>query len=247
MRVVSKDKTIRSILKNTKQSAFSKYKYMVVGDKSLFHFMIYELFLLFIAPLPGGFGILLRQKLYPLIFKSVGKNVIIAKNCEFRYPLNITIGNNIVIDDNVLIDARGAHAEGVVLEDGVIVNKNTTIKAKKGNIIIRSKTTIGANSSLISWDGLEIGEGCFIAPACYFSPSQFDVNDVSSPFLEKDAFCRGPIVIEDNVWVATRVTILDSVRIGRDSIISAGSIVSKNVPVRSVVQGNPGKVIFTRR
>ena len=54
---------------------------------------------------------------------------------------------------------------------------------------------------------------------------------------------KGPIVIEDDVWIGCHVIILRGVRIGRASIVAAGAVVTKDVPPNSVVGGNPAKVI----
>jgi len=56
---------------------------------------------------------------------------------------------------------------------------------------------------------------------------------------------KAPIVIEDDVWIASNVTILSGVSIGKKSIIAAGSIITKNIPENSLVMGTPGKVVKT--
>jgi acetyltransferase-like isoleucine patch superfamily enzyme len=55
-----------------------------------------------------------------------------------------------------------------------------------------------------------------------------------------------PVIIEDDVWVGTNVTILKGVRIGRGSIIAAGAVVNKNVAPYSIVGGVPAKLIRMR-
>lgn len=52
-----------------------------------------------------------------------------------------------------------------------------------------------------------------------------------------------PIVIEDNVWVGGSATILGGVTIGKNAIVGAGAVVTKDVPANSIVAGNPAKVI----
>lgn len=54
-----------------------------------------------------------------------------------------------------------------------------------------------------------------------------------------------PIIIEDNVWISARATILKGVRIGRGAVIGACAVVTKDVPPFSVVVGNPGRVVRT--
>jgi maltose O-acetyltransferase len=52
-----------------------------------------------------------------------------------------------------------------------------------------------------------------------------------------------PIVIEDNVWIGGGAILLPGVRIGRNAVVGAGAVVSRNVPASMVVAGNPARVI----
>ena len=54
---------------------------------------------------------------------------------------------------------------------------------------------------------------------------------------------QAEVVIEDNVWIGERSTILKGVTIGRGSIVGCASVVTKSVPPYSVVAGNPAKVV----
>jgi acetyltransferase-like isoleucine patch superfamily enzyme len=55
------------------------------------------------------------------------------------------------------------------------------------------------------------------------------------------------VTIEDYVWIATRVTVLPGVRIGRGAVIATGSVVTKDVPPMAVVGGCPARQICVRR
>lgn len=52
-----------------------------------------------------------------------------------------------------------------------------------------------------------------------------------------------PVVIEDNCWIGAGVTICPGVRIGKNSVIGAGSVVTKDIPENSVAVGNPCRVL----
>lgn len=62
----------------------------------------------------------------------------------------------------------------------------------------------------------------------------------------KDSFSKGPIVIEDEVWIGFGVTITSGVRIGKGAIIATRSVVVKDVPPYSIYGGNPAKLIKYR-
>lgn len=56
---------------------------------------------------------------------------------------------------------------------------------------------------------------------------------------------KGPVIIEDNVWIGDKATILANVTIGKGAVVAANSVVTKDVPAYSVVAGIPAKVIKT--
>ena len=247
MKAFSRQNSIRSIAAESKQGSFQKYKSIIVGNTSNLSFILYEILTFCFGSLPGALGIFLRRFVYPTFLGSCGKNPIFGTNCIIRHPSKVFLGDNVIIDDHCLIDARGALVNGVEFGDDVIINRNVCIKTKSGDIQIGNNVTIGANSWFVSWDGIKIGDGTAIAPGCYISAGKYDINTIGQPLSKLQTICSGPIVIKQNVWIATRVTILDGVNIGADVIVSSGSIVTKNVPSKTIVSGNPAKVIFRRR
>jgi maltose O-acetyltransferase len=52
-----------------------------------------------------------------------------------------------------------------------------------------------------------------------------------------------PVVIEDNVWIGGSAILLPGVRVGRNAVVGAGAVVSRDVPANTVVAGNPARVI----
>ena len=237
----------RHILADKEKSAYRKYRDLTVGDTSFLRLLLQEVFALFLVPLPGAVGILLRRIFYKRYFKHCGKDLIVGRSCVFRHPTKIRIGDNVTIDDLSLIDARGTDAQGIVLEDGVMINRNTCIQSKGGDISIGKFVTVGAGSSLVSWSGIRIDEGSVLAGGCYLSAGKFDYGELGTSILEQEPISSGPITIGKNSWIATRVTVLDGVRIGENAIIAAGAVVAGNIPPCAIASGNPAKVVFLRR
>ena len=60
---------------------------------------------------------------------------------------------------------------------------------------------------------------------------------------ERPIVSKGPIVIEDNVWIGDKATILACVHIGKGAIIAANAVVTKDVPAYGVAAGNPARII----
>lgn len=74
-------------------------------------------------------------------------------------------------------------------------------------------------------------------------PFEFMLNN---NIPEVDAFSKGDIIIEDDVWIANKSIILSGVTIGRGAIVGAGSVITKNIPPYAIVAGNPAKIIKYR-
>jgi serine acetyltransferase len=58
--------------------------------------------------------------------------------------------------------------------------------------------------------------------------------------------CKGDIVIENDVWIGAKSTIMSGVKISNGAVVGAGSLVSKDVPPYAIVVGNPAKIIKYR-
>jgi acetyltransferase-like isoleucine patch superfamily enzyme len=67
------------------------------------------------------------------------------------------------------------------------------------------------------------------------------------PSSESHGTSGAPVTIEDHVWIASRVTILPGVTLGRGSIVTAGAVVTRDVPVVAIVGGVPARVIGERK
>ena len=98
--------------------------------------------------------------------------------------------------------------------------------------------TIIANTTAVS-----IGKNCRIGFGCVFFDSDFHGIHPADRDLSGDILPDAPIVIGDNVFCGSNVTVLKGVSIGDGSIIGAGSVVSKDVPPMSIAAGNPCKII----
>lgn len=72
-----------------------------------------------------------------------------------------------------------------------------------------------------------------------------DYSDIETPVMKRELSTKGPIIIEDNVWLCEGVVVLGGVSIGKNSIIAANAVVTKDIPEYSIAAGIPAKVIKT--
>lgn len=95
-------------------------------------------------------------------------------------------------------------------------------------------------------DKIQIGNNVLIGSNVLITDHSHGYNnscDIDIAPAQRDLYSKGPVIIEDNVWIGENVCILPNVIIGHNSIVGANSVVTKNVAPYSVVAGNPAKVI----
>jgi acetyltransferase-like isoleucine patch superfamily enzyme len=133
------------------------------------------------------------------------------------------------------IDDRGGRIEvgGCAFYPGV------RIECWKGaSVRIGDGTFLNRNTEIVSLGSVTVGRDCKIA-------RDVIIMDSDQHELPGGGLVVAPVVIEDRVWIGARAMVLKGVRIGHDSVIGAGAIVTKNVPPFSVAVGQPARVIRT--
>lgn len=108
------------------------------------------------------------------------------------------------------------------------------------NLVVGDMVCIGPHVELYNKDKVQIGSGVVVSQGAYLCTAS---HDISSPVM---ALIMAPIVIEDNVWVAAKASILPGVTISEGVIVGACAVVTKEVPAWSVVAGNPAQVVKKR-
>ena len=104
-----------------KESNLDKYRRMVIGDQGWLKMIYFEFVILFFSLIPGALGLICRKLLYRPLFKQVGKSVIFGRNLTLRHPHKIMIGDNVIIDDECLLDAKGESNSGISIGDYVSI------------------------------------------------------------------------------------------------------------------------------
>ena len=105
------------------------------------------------------------------------------------------------------------------------------------------------NCTILDCARVEIGDGCLLGPnvQIYTATHSTKVNErMVQDWSEGDEICRTyalPVKIEDGVWIGGGSIILPGVTIGRNSVIGAGSVVTRSIPADCVAVGNPCRVI----
>jgi acetyltransferase-like isoleucine patch superfamily enzyme len=108
-----------------------------------------------------------------------------------------------------------------------------TIRVGDGTYLNRGSEVVAARS-------VTIGRDCRIA-------RDVIIMDTDQHEVPGHALLIEPVEIEDRVWIGARAIVLKGVRIGHDSVIAAGAVVTSDVPPRTVVGGVPARVLSSTR
>jgi acetyltransferase-like isoleucine patch superfamily enzyme len=110
-----------------------------------------------------------------------------------------------------------------------------------GGVDIRVGRNVFVNQNCTFYDlgGLDIGDDVMIGP----NVSLITTGHPIEPSQRRAGVTAAPIVIGRNVWIAAGATVIGGVTVGDNSVVAAGSVVTKDVPPNTLVGGNPARVI----
>lgn len=115
-----------------------------------------------------------------------------------------------------------------------------TINNGVGDVLIGDRTRIGLGCVLIG--PVSVGNDVMFAQNIVVSGLNHGYQNLSLPPSKQPVETK-PIVIEDEVWIGANSVITAGVRIGKHSVVAAGSVVTKSVPPYSVAAGNPARIL----
>jgi len=152
--------------------------------------------------------------------------------CLARKRGNTIFGSDIRWD--IMPFNRIKLGRNLIIEDRCVLNNGM------GDIIIGDGSHIGISNVIIG--PVKIGEDCIFAQHVILSGLDHGYEDIHiSP--SKQRCIASPIIIEDMCWIGANAVLTRGVRVGKHSVVGAGSVVTKDVPAYSVAVGNPARVI----
>ena len=186
-----------------------------------------------------------------MIAKTIRLLIHFYVNSRLRFNPGITRSGRVQIKGRPIIDVRSGSqliiGRNVTLNsfnDSYHVNMFAPVKLLSrvpGSIIQIGNNSRIHGACIHAQRRISIGDNCLIAANCQImdgSGHDLDPNNRLKPTTDGK-----PIIIEDDVWLATGVIVLPGTTIRRGSVISAGSVVSGTIEAYSLVAGNPAKVV----
>lgn len=164
---------------------------------------------------------------------SLFKERLLCK--KLCYEFNNTEPQAIIKRNNLISKILGKVSSTFFLEQPFMCDYGYNIEIGKN---------FCANHNLLILDSAKVkfGNNVLVGPNCSFYTTTHPLNPIKrNSGLQK----AKPITVEDNVWIGGNVTVLGGVSIGENSVIGAGSVVTKDIPKNSLAVGNPCNVIKT--
>lgn len=172
----------------------------------------------------GCYWLAKTQILYRSTFGAIGGHSRIIKPLKLRNVENIYIGYDVVI-------AR--YTTLFTLQ---------TIKDHAPKLVIGDGCEIGHFNHITCINSVEIGAKVLTADRVHISDNTHCFDDPTKPIVDQPVMSKGSVVIGEGSWLGENVSVL-SCKIGRNCVIGANAVVTKDIPDYCVVVGIPGRII----
>ena len=170
----------------------------------------------------------LAHKMAKLIYTCVASKLPSSYNAKTKIPKKLRAWCA-----KYLLDRRGKD-----------VNIEKNVELRWGGIELGDRSSFG-EGSIIGGNTI-VGNDVMIGRQLLTIPRNHIIDDPDVPMIYQGFTKPGKIIVDDDVWIGDRVTILMNVHVHSHSVIAAGAVVTKDVPEYAVVGGVPARVIRYR-
>lgn len=174
----------------------------------------------------------IRNKLYAIVFNIIYKRFFnkFGNNSSVIFPLNINGMNNIAIGNNVYVAYRSWLAAVPLTGEASC------------ELIIGDGTCIGNFNHIYATKSIVIGKNVLTADKVYISDNLHGYEDITTAVIHQPIKQIGSVIIGDGSWIGENVCIIGA-KIGKNCVIGANSVVTKDIPDYCVAVGAPAKII----
>ena len=174
-------------------------------------------------------------------------------------PPNVKFGDGFYCESaQIFRHLRSAKPRAVVIGDHVSCYAGCSFSVGENGQCTIGDFTLLNGALIMAEDKIKIGSHCLVSWNVGIADSDFHPLEPAQRLIDAQALApffkdrpqrpklrTRPVTISDNVWIGMNATILKGVTIGENSVVAAGSVVTKSVAPNSVVAGNPAVVIKT--
>jgi acetyltransferase-like isoleucine patch superfamily enzyme len=139
--------------------------------------------------------------------------------------------------------------EFIAIRDGVVIRENSWLLALKGSnktkqvlIEIEDGAYLGHNIHIVAIQKVKIEKNVLIADKVFISDCHHVYEDINLPIKNQGVQFKNNVILSENCWIGENVCIIGA-SVGRNSVVSANSVITHDVPDYCLVAGVPGRII----
>lgn len=181
---------------------------------------------------------------------KVGVHFGLGRSTRLLSPACFTAGDDVTIGEFSYLDCLSRR--GVRIGDHTSIDRNLWLScggstaSSTGYFEIGDYSYIGCNAVMgAGGGGIKIGSNVLIGQTVNMHSESHVIRDTAVPIRNQGISYQG-ILIEDDVWIGSKATILDGVVVGTGAVIGAGAVVTKSIPAFGIAVGVPAKVVAMR-
>lgn len=179
---------------------------------------------------------------------KAGNSFGLGRNVRIIYPSCVTVKDDVSIADSCYLHCLSSR--GVCIGSRTNLDFNVWLHCGNnyyhGYFTIGDDSAVGCNAVLGAGGGIQIGNHVLIGQGVNIHAERHNFDEVDR-LISEQGVQYTPVIIEDDVWIGSKATILGGVTIGGGSVVGAGSVVTKSIPPYSVVVGVPARIIRARK
>jgi serine acetyltransferase len=137
----------------------------------------------------------------------------------------VNLGKNVTIGKDVWLNAKDERGHG------------------KASLTIGDGTYLGRMVQINAWSSVVIGREVLIGDRVLITDADHNFSDTAAPILRQGDYFRGPVVLSDGCWIGAGAVILPGVNIGRNAVVAANAVVTRDVPGLTIAAGVPAQII----
>jgi carbonic anhydrase/acetyltransferase-like protein (isoleucine patch superfamily) len=158
-------------------------------------------------------------------FAAWGARSRLGRRAKLVEPQLIHVGHGVTLGEGAWLNAKDERGDGM-----------PTLR-------IGDDTSIGRLAQINAWRSVTIGCNVLIADRVFISDADHSYLDTDTPILLQGDGFRGAVILRDGCWIGIGAVILPGVTIGRNAVVAANAVVTRDVPDRAIVGGIPAKII----
>jgi serine acetyltransferase len=164
--------------------------------------------------------------------RHAGKHIFVGRSVHIEHPECVSLGDKVFLNDFCWISIVTENCE-----------QGSPSKSLQPHLSIGDGTYIGRFGTLACVGRMTIGKNVLISDRAYIGDAIHGFSRTDIPIAQQYMTSTGPVEIGDGTWVGIGASILPNVKIGKNCVIGAGAVVTRDVPDFCVAVGVPAQVV----